>query len=86
MANARSRTKYEEGLPDFANETAAGDGAQFAVMDLRCDRSYRQHATIGTWDRNGSTLILFASAKKLVYQISADGTKLLKDGSVAYVR
>ncbi|WP_144241259.1 hypothetical protein [Fimbriimonas ginsengisoli] len=85
--DARTRTKVqEEGLQMFFQEASASDGAQFAVIDLRPDHSFRDHSTIGSWQRNGSTLTMFAKGKRLDLQISGDGSKLLSRGKAVYVR
>jgi hypothetical protein len=86
--DARSRYKYFglEGLQTFVHEATASDGAQFALLDLRVDGSFRSHSTIGSWTRNGSALQLKAAGKEKVLSISADGQKLVMGGKVVYER
>jgi hypothetical protein len=68
-----------------AKEASASNGAQFGSLDLRCDKSFRIHATVGTWQKNGSALKLRAEGHEMVFTISKDG-KLLSGGKPAYVR
>lgn len=85
--DARTRTKIQEnGLQMFANEASASDGAQFNVLDVRVDKTFRQHGTLGTWVREGQMLVLIVDGHRSSLEISRDGTKLLKNGKTAYVR
>ena len=85
--DARTRNKVQEqGLQLFVGEAAASEGAIFSQLDLRVDRSFRIHETIGTWSRNGSILTLSANGKTKQYEISRDGMKLTMGGKAAYVR
>jgi hypothetical protein len=86
--DARTRYKIEglEGLQRFFKEAQASDGAQFGLLDLRSDKSYRSHATIGRWTRSGSTLKLMADGAELDLTISSDGSKLYGGGKVLFVR
>jgi hypothetical protein len=85
--DARTRSKIDDrGLRPFFNEAASCDGAQFSLLDLRADKSFRIHGTVGTWQKSGSTLTLIANGKPIQFGISGDGTKLLQGGKPAYIR
>lgn len=86
--DARSRYKFFglEGLQKFLTEAVASDGCQFAIIDLRSDRSFRASATIGTWQVNGNILTMKDDQTTIEYTISSDGTKLYNGGQVIYVR
>ena len=85
-----ARVRYKigdiQGLQDFSKEAKASDESQFGLLDLRVDRSFRVHASVGTWTRNGSTVRLFKDGKETDFTLSPDGTKLLIGGKKAYVR
>ena len=85
-----ARTRYKigdlEGLQRFAREAGTSNGAEFDVLDLRSDGTFRAHATLGSWSRQGSTLTLFADGKRREFAISTTGAKLLEQGKAAYVR
>jgi hypothetical protein len=85
--DARTRQKIDEqGLQHFIKEASDSDGAQFSVVDLRVDRSFRIHKTVGTWQRSGNTLTLTAEGKQTNFTISRDGSKLLLSGKPVFVR
>jgi hypothetical protein len=85
-----ARTRYKigdlEGLERFAKEAGASESAQFAILDLRVDRSFRNHSKIGRWSRSGSTLSLMLEGKQTDLTISADGSKLQSHGKTVYER
>ena len=85
-----ARVRYKiggiEGLQDFSREAKASDEAQFGLLDLRVDKSFRIHGKAGTWVRNGSTLKLFIDQSEIVFTISGDGAKLMIAGKKAYIR
>jgi hypothetical protein len=85
-----SKTRFRigdvDGLQQFSKEAKASDAAQFGLLDLRTDKSFRNHATEGTWERSGSILKLFAEGKETDLSISQDGQQLIAGGKVVYVR
>lgn len=85
--DAHWRAKIEEdGLPHFADEAKASDGAMFGILDLRVDATFRSHALEGSWSRDGQWLVLRAEGHTKRLQISSDGQKLISDGKTAYQR
>jgi hypothetical protein len=85
-----ARVRYKigdiDGLRQFGKEAGASEGAQFGLLDLRPDLTFRIHSKVGNWQRSGSTLSLILEGKQIDYAISPDGTKLLARGKPAYVR
>jgi len=76
-----------EGLQQFFKEAMQSDAAQFGLLDLRSDKTYRMHAEIGRWQRSGSTLQLFPpDSPEIDFTISANGRDLLSHGKAAYTR
>jgi hypothetical protein len=85
--DARTRAKIDlDGLPRFAKEAEASNAAQFGILDLRRNGSFRIHSILGPWQKLGSTLRLKVKTQNVDFAISPDGTKLLLGGQVAYVR
>ncbi len=85
-----ARTRYKigdlDGLQRFAGEAKESNGAEFGILDLRSDGTFRIHATLGSWKREGSTLTLFAAGKRIELTVSANGAKLSLNGKAAYQR
>lgn len=86
--DARTRAKIDEhGLVRFFQEAIKSNAAQFSILDLRVDHTFRQHSHQGTWELSGSTLILLpedGGRKEL--QVSADRSQILAGGKVILVR
>jgi len=84
------QTRYKigglEGLADFTKEAKASEGATFTLLDLRVDKSFRIHGSIGTWRRRGSILWLKDGPSETPLNISNDGMKLLAGGKAVFVR
>ena len=87
MLDARTRYKIGglEGLERFSHEASASDDAQFALLDLRKDKSYRFHGKLGTWYVTGSTLVLVDGNKETPYAISEDRRKLSARGKIQFI-
>jgi hypothetical protein len=85
-----SKTRYRigglEGLQRFCHEAIASDSAQFGVIDLRVDGTYRSGGKMGYWSRDGSTVKLVMGIQVTTLTISPDGGKLMSGGRTAYVR
>jgi hypothetical protein len=88
MLDARTRYKIGglEGLQQFFKEAGKSDGAQFAVLDLRVDKSYRYHGILGRWQKNGQTVILKGEGGEIQLTLSADGQKLMSGGKASFIR
>ena len=84
-----SKTRFRigglDGLKQFAEEARACVAAQFALLDLRADKTFRIHDEEGEWYRKGSELVLQIDIKLTRYTISQDGTKLNAGGKTAYI-
>ncbi|MDR3692583.1 MAG: hypothetical protein P4L46_24600 [Fimbriimonas sp.] len=75
-----------EGLEQFFTEASRSDSAQFGLIDLRIDRTFRLHAKGGIWNLNGRTLTLIFDTGKAIYNLSDNGQKLLQGGKPVYIR
>jgi hypothetical protein len=85
--DARTRAKIDlDGLQRFAKEAAASNAAQFGIIDLHRDGTFRMHDIVGRWGRNGSILRLFIKGGEKDLAISTDGAKLLEGGKPAFLR
>lgn len=85
--DAKTRNKIDlDGLAKFSEEAKASDGAQFGLLDVRVDSTYRNGARVDRWARSGSILKLFIDGKEMDLDISANGQKLLSHGKTVYVR
>ena len=85
--DARTRTKIElDGLQRFFDEAGASNAAQFGILDLRRNATFRMHGIVGTWSRSNSILRLNVKGQKTDFTISADGAKLLLGGKPVFVR
>jgi hypothetical protein len=73
-------------LEQFSKEAKASDAAQFGLLDLRVDKTFRIHAKVGNWERAGSILKLIVGRDEIDLTISSDGSKLLGGGKPVYVR
>lgn len=84
-----SKTRYRidgiDGLRRFSDEAAGSDGAEFNLIDLRSDGTFRIHQEEGRWQRNGATVHLQSPKIDLTLQISRDLTKLFT-GKTVYMR
>jgi hypothetical protein len=85
-AKTRYRIGGVEGLEQFFKEAQASDGAQFGLIDLRVDKTFRIHATVGTWYRDGSLLKLKVDGHETALTISSTGAKLQSGGKTVYTR
>jgi len=85
-ARVRYRIGGLEGLEQFSKEAKASDAAQFGLLDLRVDKTFRIHAKVGNWERAGSILKLIVGRDEIDLTISSDGSKLLGGGKPVYVR
>jgi hypothetical protein len=86
--DARTRAKIDEhGLERFFQEAIKSNAAQFTILDLRVDHTFRQHSHQGNWELDGSTLVLLpeeGGRKEL--QVSSDRSQILAGGKVILVR
>jgi hypothetical protein len=85
-----ARTRYKigglEGLQQFFREARASDSSQFSLLDLRVDKTFRMHATVGKWVKSGSTLKLIDGVNELDLTISSDGRNLMSGGKAIFTR
>lgn len=85
--DAKTRSKIEEdGLQRFMKEASESEKPLFKVVDLRVNKTFRLHSTIGTWRKTGQTVILSSNGIDQAFQLSSDGQSLLVDGKVALIR
>lgn len=85
--DAKTRSKIEEnGLKRFMDEASQSDAAQFAVLDIRTDHTFRIHEKVGRWQRKGAKVEFSSGNSTVTVQISPDSRKLLGDGRTLWVR
>lgn len=85
-AKTRYRIGGLEGLEKFFQEAGQSDAAQFGIIDLRVDKTFRNHAIIGRWRKEGSTVTLIVPPDEIHLTLSPNGQKLTSRGKIVYVR
>ena len=85
-----ARTRYKigdlEGLQRFFKEAMESDGAQFNIIGIKTDKTYRSHKMTGGWHRDGNLLLVKTDTGTSKFTISSDGLKLLLGNRVAFLK